>query len=55
MNSDAHTVENFDHARNGLFIARRAGLKASQIINTWSSSHLKQWLKKKRKPNAELQ
>lgn len=55
LNSDAHTIEMLETDQFGLFIARRAGLKTDQVINTWPSNYLKSWLEKKRKPSAVQQ
>lgn len=52
LNSDSHDMRMLNNTRYGLAIARRAGLKSSQVINTWSASHLKLWLQKKREASA---
>ncbi len=48
LNSDAHHTAMLSNARFGLAIARRAELTRDQVINTWSLSHLKLWLRHKR-------
>jgi len=53
LNSDSHDTRMLNNTRYGLAIARRAGLTSGQVINTWSASHLKLWLQKKREANAK--
>ena len=48
LNSDAHAKSMLDQSIFGINIARRAGLEKDQIINTWSSSRLSSWLKRKK-------
>lgn len=48
INTDAHTVEDFDLLNYGVLTARRGWLQARQCINTWSASRIKKWLKSKR-------
>jgi len=47
LDSDAHSVDMIDQSIFGINIARRAGLDKEQVINTWSSVRLKNWLKRK--------
>lgn len=49
LNSDSHSTVMLDQSRFGISIARRAGLSSDQVINTWSSNHLKLWLNNRRK------
>jgi DNA polymerase (family 10) len=49
LNSDSHTSAMLDQSRFGISIARRAGLRSDQVINTWSPNHLQLWLKHRRK------
>ena len=55
MNSDSHNVGMIPDSRYGIAIARRAGLKCSQVINTWSLNHLKKWLRQKKDPIVRVQ
>ena len=48
LDSDSHNTAMMTNSRYGIAIARRAGLKRDQVINTWSLTHLKLWLKRKR-------
>ncbi len=48
IDSDSHNPAMMSNSCYGLAIARRAGLKSDQVINTWSLSHLKLWLNHKR-------
>jgi DNA polymerase (family 10) len=48
IDSDSHSTEMMTNSRYGIAIARRAGLKRDQVINTWSLAHLKLWLRHKR-------
>ncbi len=48
LNSDSHNTRMMANTRFGIAIARRAELKRDQVINTWSLSHLKLWLRSKR-------
>ncbi len=47
LNSDSHHAGMFADSRYGLLIARRAGLKKDQIINTWPLERIKSWLREK--------
>ena len=49
INSDAHHTGMFENSLYGTFIARRAGLQKSQVINTWRSEDIKFWLNTKGK------
>ena len=43
INTDAHAVDGFQVLRYGVLQARRAGLQAHQILNTWPLEKLIQW------------
>jgi hypothetical protein len=45
VNTDAHHPTNFDLAHFGVGIARRAWASADQVINTWPTDRLLDWLK----------
>lgn len=47
INTDAHSEEDFDVLHYGVAIARRAGLTKEDVINTWSTKKLLEWLKKR--------
>ena len=53
IDSDSHSAEMMSNSRFGIAIARRAGLQASQVINTWTINHLKLWLRHKRDATAK--
>lgn len=44
VNSDAHSLEEFDHLTFGVAVARRAWLEAGSVINCWPLARLRQWL-----------
>ncbi len=48
INTDAHSVDDFDELRFGVLTARRGWLTAKQCINAWSKAKLHKWLKSKR-------
>ncbi len=45
INTDAHSVEDFDLLHFGVAAARRAWLEPEHVINTWSSERLLAWLR----------
>lgn len=45
INTDAHSEEDYDMLPYGVAIARRAGLTKDDVINTWSTKKLLDWLK----------
>ena len=47
LNSDSHHTGMFENSIYGIFIARRAGLSKSQVINTWPIEDIQDWLRKK--------
>jgi DNA polymerase (family 10) len=44
INTDAHSPEHFDFRKFGVGTARRAGVTASSVLNTWSQDELQAWL-----------
>jgi len=48
INTDAHSVADFDQLRYGILTARRGWLTPMQCINTWTKTKLAKWLKSKR-------
>jgi len=49
INTDAHSEGDYDMLPYGVAIARRAGLGKDDVINTWTSKKLLDWLKKRGK------
>jgi len=49
INTDSHSEEDFDNLFYGVAIARRAWLTKNDVINTWSTKKLLDWLKKRGK------
>jgi DNA polymerase (family 10) len=47
INTDAHSEADMDMRFYGVAIARRAWLTAEDVINTWSTERLLDWLKKR--------
>ncbi|MBM3126138.1 MAG: DNA polymerase/3'-5' exonuclease PolX [Chloroflexi bacterium] len=47
INTDAHSAEDLDVLFYGVATARRAGLTKEDVINTWSTKKLLDWLKKR--------
>ena len=48
INTDSHSEEDFDMLFYGVATARRAGLTKDDVINTWSTKKLLDWLKKRK-------
>ncbi|MDR9392286.1 MAG: DNA polymerase/3'-5' exonuclease PolX [Trueperaceae bacterium] len=46
VNTDAHAPSDLDLLRHGILQARRAGLEADAVINTWSTARLRAFLAK---------
>jgi len=46
INTDAHAPEELALLRHGVLQARRAWLRAEQVLNTWSDAHLRAFLEK---------
>jgi len=47
INTDSHSEADFDNLFYGVAIARRAWLTKEDVINTWSTKKLLDWLKKR--------
>jgi DNA polymerase (family 10) len=47
INTDAHFEAHFDVLRYGVAIARRAWVEPNEVINSWSTKKLLDWLKKR--------
>jgi len=47
INTDSHSEEDLDNLFYGVAIARRAWLTKNDVINTWSTKKLVDWLKKR--------
>jgi DNA polymerase (family 10) len=47
INTDAHSVEDFDMLHFGVSAARRAWVGPQHVINTWSGERLATWLKER--------
>ena len=47
INTDSHSEADFDALPYGVAIARRAWLTAEDVINTWPSERLLDWLKRR--------
>lgn len=47
VNTDAHSLDQFEYRILGLGVARRAWLEAGQVVNTWSCGELMQFLAEK--------
>ncbi len=47
INTDAHSEGDFDMLPYGVAIARRAWLEPKDVINTWTTKKLLEWLKKR--------
>jgi len=44
INTDAHAIKHMDWMKYGVFVARRGGLEAQDVVNTWSVEKLRKWL-----------
>ena len=47
--TDAHGIEKLDQMRYGVLTARRAGLRKSDVLNTWTVKKIEQFVAAKRK------
>lgn len=47
INTDAHSEADYDMLNYGVAIARRAGILKDNVINTWPTKKLVDWLKKR--------
>jgi DNA polymerase (family 10) len=45
VNSDAHRADHLSQAGYGISQARRAGLEAEDVLNTWPVDRLSAWLR----------
>ena len=45
INTDAHSLREFDYTRHGVDMARRGGLDPDRVVNTWDTERLKKWFK----------
>ena len=50
INTDAHSEADLDMLPFGVAIARRAWLTAEDVINTWPTDRLLDWLRKRGQP-----
>jgi DNA polymerase (family 10) len=44
INTDAHAIDQLDLAVYGVSVARRAWLRADQVLSTWEPEKLMTWL-----------
>jgi DNA polymerase (family 10) len=47
INTDAHSAEDMDLMHFGVSTARRGWVEADQVINTWSTTNILKWLKRR--------
>lgn len=43
INTDAHSLAEFDYHRHGVDMACRGAVAPSRVVNTWSAEQLKEW------------
>ena len=43
INTDAHSLAEFDNHRHGVDMARRGAVPPAQVVNTWSVEMLREW------------
>jgi DNA polymerase (family 10) len=48
INTDSHSIPEFQNMRWGIGVARRAGATKKHVINTWSLKDIKAFISKKR-------
>lgn len=53
INPDAHSVAALRNVRYGIYMARKAGLTAEQVINTWSLDEITEYLAKRKQSRQE--
>jgi DNA polymerase (family 10) len=53
INTDAHSEEDLDTMRFGVATARRAWLAAGDVINTWETGRLLEWLRRRGGPTEQ--
>lgn len=49
INTDAHALEHLEFLRYGVLTARRGWVTAEAVINTWSLTRLRRWLRDRRR------
>jgi len=47
VSTDAHAPEQFDFARYGVAVARRAWIPPERVVNTWEAGRLLEWAREK--------
>jgi DNA polymerase (family 10) len=45
INPDAHTVAELTHVRYGVGIARKGGLEAADVVNTWTLARVEKYFR----------
>ncbi len=50
INTDAHSEADLDTMQFGVAMARRAWLSPADVINTWPTGRLQEWLRSRRRP-----
>lgn len=48
IDTDAHSVPGLDHMQFGVLTARRAGLQATDVLNTWPAEQIRTFVARKR-------
>lgn len=43
INTDAHSLAEFDNHRHGVDMARRGAVPPDRVVNTWSTERLREW------------
>lgn len=43
INTDAHSLDEFDSVRHGVDMARRSAVPPKRIVNTWGEQQLREW------------
>lgn len=43
INTDAHSLGEFDHHHHGVDMARRGAVPPERVVNTWSAERLQEW------------
>lgn len=47
INTDAHSLAEFDNLRHGVDMARRVGLDPDRVVNTWPLERLRSWFEER--------
>jgi len=47
INPDAHSIREFEFLKNGIIVARRAGLRIYDVLNARPLNEIQQWLIKR--------